>query len=41
MPFEKVHTRSQTVTRSGEEVTYGFSRGFKTSDQTELAYPLN
>ena len=37
--LEKVHTRTQTVTRSGEEVTYGFSRGFKSSDQAELAYP--
>ena len=37
--LEKVHTRSQTVTRSAEEVTYGFSRGFKSSEEAEMAYP--
>ena len=39
LSLEKVQTRSQTVTRSGEEVTYGFSRGFKSSEEAELAYP--
>ena len=38
-PLEKCITRSQTVTRSGEEVTYGFPRGIKSSEQAELAYP--
>ena len=37
--LEKVHTRSQTVTRSTEEVTYGFPRGIKSSEEAELAYP--
>ena len=35
----KCITRSQTVTRSAEEVTYGFPRGIKSSEEAELAYP--
>ena len=51
LSLEKVHTsymyaepNSDEERRGAEEVTYGFSRGFKTSDQAELAYlwsPLN
>jgi hypothetical protein len=37
--LEKLHARTQTLTKSGEEVRCGFSRGLKRSDQAELAYP--
>ena len=39
LSLEKVHTRSQTVTRCGDEAPCGFRRGLNSSDQAELAYP--
>ena len=39
LSLEKVHTRSQTVTPSDEEVTCEIRRGFESSDQAELTYP--
>jgi hypothetical protein len=37
--LEKVHTRTQTVTPSDEEVTCEIQRGIESSDQAELTYP--
>ena len=37
--LETVHTRTQTVTPSDEELTCEIRRGFESSDQAELAYP--
>ena len=39
LSLEKVHTRSQTVTRCGDEVTCAIRHGLNSSDQAELAYP--
>ena len=39
LSLEKVHTRSQTVTPSDEEVTCEIRRGFESSDQAGLTYP--
>ena len=39
LSLEKVHTRSQTVTPSDEEVTCEIRRGFESSDQADLTYP--
>ena len=39
LALEKVHTRTQTVTRSGDEVTCEIRHGLNSSDQTELPYP--
>ena len=39
LSLEKVHTRSQTVTPSDEEVTCEIRRGVESSDQAELTYP--
>ena len=39
LSLEKVHTRTQTVTRSGQEVTCANQRDLNSSDEAELTYP--
>ena len=39
LSLEKVHTRSQTVTRCGEEAACEMERDLNSSGQAELTYP--